>query len=92
MLRSLMGAYTEYENNDDLRCAVLFALGGLQGVVGWWMVYSGLADRTEDGPAWIALQQSLWAHALNLLAVAQGDENETPKIARPSELDVAHAD
>ena len=32
------------------RCAVLFALGGLQGVVGWWMVYSGLADRTEVAP------------------------------------------
>ena len=32
------------------RCLVLFALGGLQGVVGWWMVYSGLADRTEVAP------------------------------------------
>ncbi len=28
--------------------------------------------RTGEGPAWIALQQSLWAHALNLLAVAPG--------------------
>lgn len=26
----------------------------------------------EAGPAWIALQQSLWAHALNLLTVAPG--------------------
>ncbi|APR77502.1 Arginine deiminase [Minicystis rosea] len=26
----------------------------------------------EDGAAWIALQQSLWAHALNLLTVAPG--------------------
>jgi cytochrome c oxidase assembly protein subunit 15 len=32
------------------RCVALFALGGLQGVVGWWMVYSGLADRTEVAP------------------------------------------
>jgi cytochrome c oxidase assembly protein subunit 15 len=32
------------------RCAVLFALGALQGVVGWWMVYSGLANRTEVAP------------------------------------------
>jgi cytochrome c oxidase assembly protein subunit 15 len=32
------------------RCVVLFALGGLQGVVGWWMVYSGLAGRTEVAP------------------------------------------
>ena len=32
------------------RCWVLLALGGLQGLVGWWMVYSGLADRTEVAP------------------------------------------
>jgi arginine deiminase len=28
--------------------------------------------RDREGPAWIALQQSLWAHALNLLTVAPG--------------------
>jgi len=32
------------------RCAVLFALGGLQGLVGWWMVKSGLADRVLVAP------------------------------------------
>ena len=32
------------------RCVVLFALGGLQGAVGWWMVKSGLVDRTEVAP------------------------------------------
>jgi cytochrome c oxidase assembly protein subunit 15 len=32
------------------RCVGLFVLGGLQGAVGWWMVYSGLADRTEVAP------------------------------------------
>lgn len=30
------------------------------------------AEPAENGPAWIALQQSLWAHALNLLPVARG--------------------
>ncbi|KQX19077.1 MULTISPECIES: COX15/CtaA family protein [unclassified Sphingomonas] len=25
----------------------IFALGGLQGAIGWWMVYSGLSARTE---------------------------------------------
>lgn len=25
----------------------LFALGGLQGIVGWWMVYSGLSERVD---------------------------------------------
>ncbi|HEX4409850.1 MAG TPA: COX15/CtaA family protein [Xanthobacteraceae bacterium] len=29
------------------RLWIIFALGGLQGAVGWWMVASGLADRVE---------------------------------------------
>ena len=29
------------------RLTVLFLLGGLQGVIGWWMVASGLVDRTD---------------------------------------------
>ncbi|MEX1152854.1 COX15/CtaA family protein [Parvibaculum sp.] len=29
------------------RLILLFILGGLQGVLGWWMVMSGLAERTE---------------------------------------------
>jgi cytochrome c oxidase assembly protein subunit 15 len=29
------------------KLALIFALGALQGAVGWWMVASGLADRTE---------------------------------------------
>ena len=32
------------------RAWVLFALGGLQGLVGWWMVASGLAVRTDVAP------------------------------------------
>ena len=32
------------------RCVGIFALGGLQAVVGWWMVYSGLAGRTAVAP------------------------------------------
>jgi cytochrome c oxidase assembly protein subunit 15 len=32
------------------RLGVLFALGGLQGLVGWWMVASGLADRVTVAP------------------------------------------
>ncbi len=33
---------------------------------------NGEAEGGAEGPAWIALQQSLWAHALNLLTVAPG--------------------
>ena len=29
------------------RLAILFVLGGLQGVIGWWMVASGLSDRVD---------------------------------------------
>lgn len=32
------------------RCFGLFALGGLQAVVGWWMVSSGLSDRVSVAP------------------------------------------
>jgi len=32
------------------RLAALFVLGGLQGAVGWFMVMSGLEDRTEVSP------------------------------------------
>jgi cytochrome c oxidase assembly protein subunit 15 len=29
------------------RTLLIFALGGLQGLIGWWMVASGLTERTE---------------------------------------------
>lgn len=32
------------------RCIALFGLGGLQGVVGWWMVASGLTERVSVAP------------------------------------------
>lgn len=32
------------------RCWLLLGLGGLQGLVGWWMVKSGLSVRTEVAP------------------------------------------
>jgi cytochrome c oxidase assembly protein subunit 15 len=40
-----------------VRCIILFALGGLQGLVGWRMVQSGLAGRTSVAPEWLALHQ-----------------------------------
>ena len=33
-----------------LRCLVLLALGGLQGLIGWWMVSSGLSERVDVAP------------------------------------------
>ncbi len=32
------------------RCWALFALGGLQGAIGWWMVASGLSERITVAP------------------------------------------
>jgi len=41
------------------RCAVLFALGGLQGLVGWWMVKSGLEARVTVAPERLATHLGL---------------------------------
>jgi cytochrome c oxidase assembly protein subunit 15 len=41
------------------RCAVLFALGGLQGLVGWWMVESGLEGRASVAPERLATHLGL---------------------------------
>ncbi|MGH7023913.1 MAG: COX15/CtaA family protein [Caulobacteraceae bacterium] len=46
-------------------CVVLFALGALQGLVGWWMVQSGLEERTSVAPERLATHLGL---ALLLLA------------------------
>jgi heme a synthase len=42
-----------------LRCFGLLALGGLQGLVGWWMVKSGLADRVSVAPERLAIHLAL---------------------------------
>jgi cytochrome c oxidase assembly protein subunit 15 len=34
-------------NGYGLRLTVLLVLGGMQGVIGWWMVTSGLTERTD---------------------------------------------
>jgi heme a synthase len=41
------------------RCVVLFALGGLQGLVGWWMVASGLEGRVTVAPERLATHLGL---------------------------------
>ncbi len=41
------------------RCGVVLVLGGLQGVVGWWMVASGLAGRTSVAPERLATHLGL---------------------------------
>jgi cytochrome c oxidase assembly protein subunit 15 len=46
---------------------LLFALGGLQGAIGWWMVTSGLFDRLDVSPARLAIHLMM---ALLILALA----------------------
>jgi heme a synthase len=41
------------------RCAILLALGGLQGLVGWWMVQSGLEHRVSVAPERLATHLGL---------------------------------
>jgi cytochrome c oxidase assembly protein subunit 15 len=42
-----------------LRLAAIFALGGLQGVLGWWMVKSGLVDDPRVSPYRLAAHLGL---------------------------------
>ncbi len=48
------------------RLIALFALGGLQGAIGWWMVASGLVDRTE------VAHERLAVHLSNALIIMAG--------------------
>jgi heme a synthase len=41
------------------RCVLLLALGGLQGLIGWWMVKSGLEARTSVAPERLAAHLGL---------------------------------
>jgi heme a synthase len=41
------------------RCALLLGLGGLQGLVGWWMVESGLETRVSVAPERLAAHLGL---------------------------------
>ncbi len=62
------------------RTILIFALGGLQGLIGWWMVASGLEVRTEVSHVRLAVHLLaamliyavlIWT-ALDLLALANG--------------------
>ena len=48
------------------RLTALFALGGMQGAIGWWMVSSGLSERTDVSHFRLAV------HLLNALFIMAG--------------------
>lgn len=42
-----------------VRCLILLGLGGLQGLIGWWMVSSGLSERVDVAPERLATHLGL---------------------------------
>ncbi len=67
------------------RCAVLFVLGGLQGLVGWWMVKSGLADRVLVAPERLMIHLGLaFALLAGLSWTALDAWAGTPRVTVPS--------
>ncbi len=73
-------------NALKLKMLGIFALGGLQGFVGWWMVSSGLSDRVEVAQERLALHlllASLTFACLVWLAASVGRKSDA---AAPSGL------
>lgn len=80
-----------------LRLTALLALGGLQGFIGWWMVTSGLAERTDVSHFRLAVHLNLalailaavvWT-ALDMRALDRGNiltDHGTRDRTRPSRL------
>ena len=74
------------------RLAILFALGGLQGAIGWWMVASGLVDRPEVShlrlsvhllTALLILALAAWT-ALDLFAQARDPDAPRARLSGPA--------
>jgi cytochrome c oxidase assembly protein subunit 15 len=68
-----------------LRLSVLLVLGGMQGVIGWWMVTSGLTERTDVSHfrlathllmALLILGLLVWT-ALDLRQLAKGQDKKS---------------
>ncbi|TCT00951.1 COX15/CtaA family protein [Aquabacter spiritensis] len=56
-----------------VQCLGLFLLGGLQGAIGWWMVASGLSERTSVSQYRLAIHLTLACLILAaIVAVARG--------------------
>ena len=68
------------------RCILLLALGGLQGLVGWWMVKSGLEGRASVAPERLAVHLGLALALLGALLWTALDAwtGDPPKAAAPA--------
>ena len=67
------------------RLGAIFVLGGLQGVAGWWMVASGLTERTDVSQYRLAIHLILASLIFAyLIWVARGLRPPRPSAERPS--------
>jgi cytochrome c oxidase assembly protein subunit 15 len=67
------------------RCAVMLGLGGLQGLVGWWMVSSGLSERVSVAPERLMMHLGLaLALFVVLIWTALDAWNGSPRVAERS--------
>ncbi|MGB9151851.1 MAG: COX15/CtaA family protein [Alphaproteobacteria bacterium] len=74
--------------SDGLKLALIFALGGLQGFVGWFMVQSGLEVRTSVSPYRLALHLglALVIYSALLWTAFSGMRHEAPQSKTPPAL------
>ena len=82
------------ERRQGLRYLAIFALGGLQGLVGWLMVKSGLQDTPMVSPVRLALHLGIAFVIFSLLLwealrlTAEGAQRPAPLLARVMPLAV----
>jgi cytochrome c oxidase assembly protein subunit 15 len=69
----------------------LFALGGLQGAVGWWMVYSGLSDRVSVSQYRLAFHMTLACMIYAAIVWTLRGLNPTPVVQAPARIRVGAA-
>jgi cytochrome c oxidase assembly protein subunit 15 len=66
------------------RLAAIFVLGGLQGVLGWYMVQSGLADQPWVSPYRLTAHFGLAMAVLALIVWTALDTDAGPRAPRPT--------
>lgn len=64
----------------------LFALGGLQGAVGWWMVYSGLSDRVSVSQYRLAFHMTLACVIYAAIVWTLRGLNPRPSVQAPARI------
>jgi cytochrome c oxidase assembly protein subunit 15 len=62
----------------------LFALGGLQGAIGWWMVASGLSERTDVSQYRLAIHLTLACFILAAIVAVAANLEPRRKGKRPT--------